>query len=140
MVTSAELPDPASKEEPDADAAEIARIQARLDALNERIHESIPAGYDLEALVKAAGEGHETEDVFNITAEQEALRGLVGPLNVPGKTPPPAFELEEEEKRAMERAEAAHEAARRSGLWLLVVVVVVLIAAAVGLFVVVPAL
>ncbi len=139
-MTSAELPDRPPLTSSDTDGAELGRLQSRLDALSERIHEAIPQGYDLDALIKVAGEGHETEDVYDITSEQEALTGLTGPLNVPGKTPPPAFELDEEEALAMARAEAAHASVRRSGIVLFAIVVLVIIAAIVGLFVVIPAL
>jgi hypothetical protein len=139
-LTSAEVPDIHPIDSSDVDGAELGRLQSRLDALTARIHDAIPEGYDLDALIKASDEGHETEDVYDITSEKEALTGLTGPLNVPGKTPPPAFELDEEEALAMARAEAAHESVRRNGIVLFAIVMVVIIAAMIGLFVVIPAL
>lgn len=139
-MTSAQVPEGNSVDSSDIEGAELVRLQSRLDELSARIKDAVPEGYDLNALIKASGEGHETENVFDITSEQEALIGLTGPLNVPGNSPPPAFQLEEAELKAMERAEAAHESVRRRGMWLFAIVLVVLVAAIIGLVVVLPAL
>jgi hypothetical protein len=139
-VTTAETsgPEPVDRETQDGD--ELTRLQWRLDELSRRIADAVPDGYDLEALVKASGEGHESEDVFDITGTLDALTGLTGPLNVPGRTPPPAFELDEEEEAAVARAEARHDSVRIQGMILLAVVILVIIGAVIGLFVIVPQL
>ena len=90
-MTFAELYEGRPIESPEPEDAELDRLQARLDELSERVRAAMPEGYRLDALIKASSEAHETEDVFDITAEQEALSGLSGPLVVPGKTPAPAF-------------------------------------------------
>ncbi len=76
---------------PDHDA-EIERLQLRLDELRSRIRSALPEGYDLNELVAASGDRHESEEVFEITSEINALESLAGPLTVPGRTPLPAFD------------------------------------------------
>lgn len=74
----------------DPDGDELDRLQRRINALKVRIHDSLPEGYDMSALIAAAGELG-GEDVFDITSDEWALGGLTGPLIVPGAQPPPAF-------------------------------------------------
>ncbi len=90
-MTHAELShNPEWDETPDPDGDELDRLQRRINALKDRIHESLPEGYDMGALIAAAGELG-GEDVFDITSDEFVLGGLAGPLNVPGAQPQPAF-------------------------------------------------
>jgi hypothetical protein len=90
-MTQAELyhyPDWDEPSDPDGD--ELDRLQRRINALKDRIHDSLPEGYDMAALIAAAGELG-GEDVFDITSDEFVLGGLAGPLIVPGAQPQPAF-------------------------------------------------
>lgn len=110
----------------------IDRIQSRLDDLQSRIAAALPEGYDLAELIKASGEGHETEDVFDITGELYALDRLAGPLIVPGMTPPPAFDDDGDIGSLLDAAPEL-PSARQSGRWkwvLLLIVLVIAVAAA----------
>ena len=92
-MTHAELShNPEWDETPDPDGDELDRLQRRINALKDRIHESLPEGYDMGALIAAAGELG-GEDVFDITSDEFVLGGLAGPLNVPGAQPQPARKL-----------------------------------------------
>ena len=85
-------PPPASGSTSPNQEVEIDRLQLRLNELRTRIHSALPEGYDLNELVAAKGDRHESEEVFEITGELNALQHLAGPLMVPGKTPQPAFD------------------------------------------------
>lgn len=91
-MTHAELSrDPDWDESPDPVGDELDRLQRRINSLKDRIHESLPEGYDMSALIAAAGELG-GEDVFDITSDELVLGGLAGPLIVPGAQPQPAFD------------------------------------------------
>lgn len=91
-MTHAELShDPDWYETPDPDGDDLDRLQRRINALKDRIYESLPEGYDMAALIAAAGELG-GEDVFDITSDELAFGGLTGPLIVPGNQPQPAFD------------------------------------------------
>lgn len=124
-------PAPVRRASPSVDP-EIERLQLKLDELRTRIQESLPDGYNLNELIKASKEGHESEDVFEITGELEALERLAGPLTVPGMTPPPAFDddvyleplIEEDEVRTSSKS-------GQQWKWVLLAVLVVAVIAVV---------
>lgn len=143
-MSPAELPEPhlAGAEESDvevpAEAAHVApapearneiaidRIQSRLDELQSRIAAALPEGYNLGELIKASGEGHESEDVFEITGELDALDRLAGPLIVPGMTPPPAFDDDGNARPLLDESPEL-PSTRRAGRWKWILLLIVLV-------------
>jgi hypothetical protein len=118
-----------SPAKPERDA-EIERLQGRLDELRARIRTALPEGYDLSELVKASGDRHETEEVFEITSEIDALVNLAGPLNVPGMTPQPAFDTARYiEPLADEDTELASASASSRWKWLVLTIVLIAVIA-----------
>jgi len=89
-VTHPELSAPGDWTPDDPEGETLDGLQRRINSLKTRIHDSVPAGYDLSALIAVGGESA-AEDVFDITSDELALIGLTGPLIVPGSQPQPAF-------------------------------------------------
>lgn len=120
----------------DGQASGIDQLQLRLDELRARIQASLPEGYNLGELIKASGEGHESEEVFEITGEFAALERLAGPLVVPGMSPQPAFDSDSRGESSVDDGHERIGADRRIrwGWLLLLVVIVVAIAAGVYVF------
>lgn len=90
-MTAPEVTDQDVKETLAEDAAVLDSLQSKIDELGKRIRTAVPEGYDLHALMSEY-RLEVAEDVFEITADHEALVRLTGPVAVPGATPPPAFE------------------------------------------------
>lgn len=121
-----------------SDADALDDLQSRIDDLGNRIRGTIPEGYDLHSLL-VEYRLDVVEDVFDITADHEALVRLSGPVAVPGSTPPPAFETKEGSAFDLEGVEVAQKKHRlRTVLRVLLMLIVVaaLVAAAVAVAVV----
>ncbi len=149
-MNAAELPEPvpldsgeAAGDEPesapvrrsDGQASGIDQLQLRLDELRARIQASLPEGYNLGELIKASGEGHESEEVFEITGEFAALDRLAGPLVVPGMSPQPAFDSDSGAEASVEDASERTGGDRRIRWGWVVLLVVIVVAIAAGVYV-----
>lgn len=130
-----EVPERAAVSRSDGQASGIDQLQLRLDELRARIKASLPEGYDLGELIKASGEGHESEEVFEITGEFAALERLAGPLMVPGMSPQPAFDSDSRGESSDEEAGERIEGDRRIRWGWLSLLVVIVLAIAAGVYV-----
>ncbi len=125
-MTQAELSPTPEWEPPDPDGDELDRLQRRINTLKDRIHDALPEGYDMSALIAAGGDMG-GEDVFDITSDELALVGLTGPLNVPGWQPQPAFDDNSGRTRTDHRSQPSEG---RWGRVLLLIVAAAALAAA----------
>ena len=125
-------PDTADQPRPRQQEAEIERLQLRLNELRSRIQAALPEGYDLDELLVAGRDRHESEEVFEITSEIEVLENLAGPLMVPGATPQPAFDAMPPIHTMaddLERLPSERRASRWKWIVIALVVIIVVIAA-----------